>query len=66
VQPPALEGAALQQALRELADQRAERVLAQLSARLPIERVGLVRSQISPADADPGQALTAGVRLRMF
>ncbi|MFM2066825.1 MAG: hypothetical protein RLZZ584_1734 [Pseudomonadota bacterium] len=68
---PALEGAALQQALRELADRRAERVLAHLGASLPIERVGLVRSQVSPADqagaqGDAPSPLTPSVRLRVF
>jgi hypothetical protein len=44
--PPVLQGAALGAALRALADQRAERVLVHLAARLPIERVSLTRSRI--------------------
>jgi hypothetical protein len=43
---PALQGAALAAALRALADQRAERVLVHLAARLPIERVSLTRSRV--------------------
>jgi hypothetical protein len=43
---PALDGAALDLALRRLADQRAEQVLLHLTARLPIERIALTRSRL--------------------
>jgi hypothetical protein len=43
---PPLDAAALDLALRELADQRAEKVLVHLTARLPIERIALTRSRL--------------------
>jgi hypothetical protein len=64
--PVAPSPADLQAALRELADRRADHVLAYLGVRLPIERVGLVRSQVGDAAAAADPALAPGVQLRLF
>ncbi|MEY4751888.1 MAG: hypothetical protein RIQ60_4102 [Pseudomonadota bacterium] len=64
--PSALSPTELQAALRELADRRAEHVLAYLAARLPIERVGLVRSQVGDGALQGEAALAARVGLRVY
>jgi outer membrane protein OmpA-like peptidoglycan-associated protein len=63
---PALEPAALERALRALADQRADRVMAYLATQLPAERVLLTRSQITSArpDGDQGPASRVQFELR--
>ncbi|MEY2654740.1 MAG: hypothetical protein RLZZ524_1768, partial [Pseudomonadota bacterium] len=58
---PALDAAALDLALRVLADQRAERVLQHLVARLPIERIALTRSRLG-GEGDAAQSVQFTLR----
>lgn len=63
---PALDAAALDRALRQLADQRADRVMAYLATQLPAERVLLTRSQLTSErpEGDQGPASRVQFELR--
>ncbi|MGY0197311.1 DUF748 domain-containing protein [Leptothrix sp. BB-4] len=62
---PALEPAALERALRSLADARGDRVLAYLAAKLPAERVLLNRSQITAERPSGDTVATSRVQFEL-